>query len=121
MRVGAGIFPTGKLNNIGETLQRVGHEFGVTTGRKRRCGWLDLVMLKYSYMINHFTSIAITKLDILDNFEEIKIGIGYIHKGKKFSSFPASLEILDGVEVEYLTLPGWKSLLPVRETLLTPF
>nr|XP_039259104.1 adenylosuccinate synthetase-like [Styela clava] len=107
-RVGAGPFPTEQCNEIGDTLQEVGKEFGVTTGRRRRCGWLDLVMVKYAHVINNLSSIALTKLDILDNFEELKIGIAYTHKGEKLPQFPATLEVLRDVEVEYLTLPGWK-------------
>lgn len=106
-RVGHGGFPTELKDDTGDKMQRIGKEFGVTTGRKRRCGWLDLVMIKYSHMINNFTSLVIAKLDILDTFEEVKIGISYKHKGKSLESFPASVEILDEIEVEYITLPGW--------------
>ncbi|WAR18603.1 PURA-like protein [Mya arenaria] len=92
----------------GELLVNRGHEYGVTTGRTRRVGWLDMVMLRYSQMINGFTGIAITKLDILDVFEEIKIGIAYDINGKQITdSFPATDEELKQVEVEYLTMPGW--------------
>lgn len=76
-RVGEGPFPTEQLNANGEKLQEIGAEFGVTTGRKRRCGWLDLVILKYSTLINGYTSLNITKLDVLDTFKEIPIGISY--------------------------------------------
>lgn len=107
-RVGEGPFPTEQLNEVGETLQNVGAEFGVTTGRKRRCGWLDLVVLKYSAAINGYTSLNITKLDVLDNFPEISIGIKYKLNGKELSSFPEDLHDLAKVEVEYKTLPGWK-------------
>uniref|UniRef100_F6QF37 Adenylosuccinate synthetase n=2 Tax=Ciona intestinalis TaxID=7719 RepID=F6QF37_CIOIN len=106
-RVGAGPFPTEQLNEIGDTLQKVGHEFGVTTGRPRRCGWLDLVIVKYSHVLNNLTSVAITKLDILDGFDEIKIGVAYKHNGKPLPLFPASLEVLSEVEVDYITMPGW--------------
>ncbi|XP_071833646.1 adenylosuccinate synthetase isozyme 1 A-like [Apostichopus japonicus] len=108
-RVGDGAFPTEQLNGTGETLQVKGQEFGVTTKRKRRCGWLDVVLLKYTQMINGFTALAVTKLDILDGFEEIKIGVAYKHDGKALESFPASQKVLKDVEVEYETLPGWKS------------
>jgi adenylosuccinate synthase len=87
-RVGAGPFPTELLDNIGEQLQTVGHEYGTTTGRKRRCGWLDIVVLKYSHMINDYTSINLTKLDVLDSLDEIKIGVGYRYQGKLLESFP---------------------------------
>lgn len=108
-RVGAGPFPTEQLNDIGTHLQEVGHEYGTTTGRRRRCGWLDLVVLKYSTLINGYTSINITKLDILDQLEEIKVGIAYKVDGKPLPSFPADLSILDKVEVEYKTFKGWKN------------
>ncbi|KAK7203814.1 Adenylosuccinate synthase [Myxozyma melibiosi] len=108
-RVGAGPFPTEQLNEVGETLQDVGAEYGVTTGRKRRCGWLDLVVLKYSARINGFTSINITKLDVLDGFEEIKVAVAYHYKGQRLTSFPEDLRVVEKVEVEYVTLQGWKT------------
>ncbi|CAL8286211.1 unnamed protein product [Lota lota] len=108
-RVGIGAFPTEQVNAVGELLQTRGHEVGVTTGRKRRCGWLDLVILKYAHMINGFTAIALTKLDILDVLDEIKVGIAYKINGKRIPHFPANLEVLQKVEVEYETFPGWKA------------
>lgn len=108
-RVGIGAFPTEQLNAVGELLQTRGHEVGVTTGRKRRCGWLDLVILKYAHMINGFTGIALTKLDILDVLDEIKVGVAYKINGKRVPYFPANMEVLQKVEVEYETFPGWKS------------
>ncbi|ODQ64862.1 Adenylosuccinate synthetase [Nadsonia fulvescens var. elongata DSM 6958] len=108
-RVGAGPFPTEQLNEVGEHLQTVGAEFGVTTGRKRRCGWLDLVVLKYSTFVNGYTSLNITKLDVLDKLPEIKVGIQYRHNGKVLESFPEDLNVLEKVEVEYVTLPGWNT------------
>uniref|UniRef100_A0A8C6V6T8 Adenylosuccinate synthetase n=1 Tax=Naja naja TaxID=35670 RepID=A0A8C6V6T8_NAJNA len=107
-RVGIGAFPTEQNNDIGELLQTRGKEFGVTTGRKRRCGWLDLVLLRYAHMINGFTALALTKLDILDVFPEIKIGIAYRLNNKIIPHFPANQEVLNKVEVQYETLPGWK-------------
>ncbi|XP_034284120.2 adenylosuccinate synthetase isozyme 2 isoform X2 [Pantherophis guttatus] len=107
-RVGIGAFPTEQNNEIGELLQTRGKEFGVTTGRKRRCGWLDLVLLRYAHMINGFTALALTKLDILDVFPEIKIGIAYRSDNKIIPHFPANQEVLNKVEVQYETLPGWK-------------
>ncbi|RLV83547.1 Adenylosuccinate synthetase [Meyerozyma sp. JA9] len=107
-RVGEGPFPTEQLNEVGEKLQDIGAEFGVTTGRKRRCGWLDLVVMKYSTAINGYTSLNITKLDVLDTFKEIKVGVSYTYKGKKLESFPEDLNVLKNVEVEYVTLPGWE-------------
>uniref|UniRef100_A0A8C2FS24 Adenylosuccinate synthetase n=1 Tax=Cyprinus carpio TaxID=7962 RepID=A0A8C2FS24_CYPCA len=94
---------------VGELLQTRGHEVGVTTGRKRRCGWLDLVILKYAHMINGFTALALTKLDILDVLEEIKVGVAYKINGKRIPYFPANMEVLQKVEVEYETFSGWKT------------
>ena len=108
-RVGSGPFPTEQINEIGEKLQVYGREFGVTTGRRRRCGWLDLVMCRYSNAINYYTALNLTKLDILDDFDEIKVAVAYRLDGKELESFPADLEVLERVEVVYETLPGWKS------------
>ena len=79
-RVGDGPFPSEQLNEAGESLQKIGHEFGVTTGRKRRCGWLDIPVIRYSAAINGFTSVALTKLDVLDSFKEIQIAVAYHHE-----------------------------------------
>ncbi|KAK2810050.1 hypothetical protein FQN50_003244 [Emmonsiellopsis sp. PD_5] len=108
-RVGSGPFPTEQLNPTGEKLQTTGREFGVTTGRKRRCGWLDMVMCRYSNAINHYTAINLTKLDILDDFEEIEVAVAYRLDGEVLDSFPAQAEVLERVEVEYVKLPGWKA------------
>ena len=108
-RVGGGPFPTEQINEIGEKMQSVGREWGVTTGRKRRCGWLDLVILKYSTAINHYTSLNLTKLDILDDFDEIKVATAYKVDGEELPSFPATNEVLSKVEIVYKTFPGWKS------------
>nr|XP_005899489.1 PREDICTED: adenylosuccinate synthetase isozyme 1 [Bos mutus] len=108
-RVGIGAFPTEQINEIGDLLQSRGHEWGVTTGRKRRCGWLDLMILRYAHMVNGFTALALTKLDILDALDEIKVGVAYKLGGKRIPYFPANQEILQKVEVEYETLPGWKA------------
>ncbi|RCK63811.1 Adenylosuccinate synthetase [Candida viswanathii] len=107
-RVGEGPFPTEQLNEVGETLQDVGAEYGVTTGRKRRCGWLDLVVLKYSNQINGYTSLNITKLDVLDKFKEIEVGVAYKLNGKELPSFPEDLIDLAKVEVVYKKFPGWQ-------------
>ncbi|KAL9002216.1 MAG: hypothetical protein Q9188_004850, partial [Gyalolechia gomerana] len=96
-RVGGGPFPTEQLNEDGESLQRLGREYGVTTGRKRRCGWLDLVLLKYSCAVNHYTALNLTKLDILDSFPTIKVGTAYKDTltGDILDSFPADLDVLE--------------------------
>lgn len=112
-RVGAGPFPTELLDADGERLQSIGKEFGVTTGRKRRCGWLDLVAVKYSHAINGYTQLNLTKLDVLDDFEEIKVGVGYVvgegDDEHMLHTFPADLSILQSARVKYHVLPGWKS------------
>lgn len=107
-RVGGGPFPTEQLGEVGTKLQEVGREFGVTTGRRRRCGWLDLVVVKYSHEVNGYTAINLTKLDILDDFEEIKVAIGYSYNGQPLESFPANGRVLADVQVQYKTFPGWK-------------
>jgi len=108
-RVGNGPFPTELENDIGETLRKTGGEYGATTGRPRRCGWLDLFSLKYSVMINGIESIALTKLDVLDDFEEIRVCVGYKYNGKPLKSFPLDLCTIEDIEPMYETLPGWKS------------
>ncbi len=107
-RVGSGPFPTEQLNEVGNKLQEIGHEFGVTTGRKRRCGWLDLVVVKYGHEVNGYTAINLTKLDILDSFDEIKVAVGYSYDGQPLESFPANGKILANLDVEYKVFPGWK-------------
>ncbi|OGU13218.1 MAG: adenylosuccinate synthase [Ignavibacteria bacterium GWB2_35_12] len=107
-RVGNGPFPTEQKNEIGEKLRATGVEFGSTTGRPRRCGWLDLVALKYSVMINGISEIAITKLDVLDDFDEIKLCTKYSINGKEISYFPADCPSLEKIIPIYETLPGWK-------------
>ncbi|XP_059096718.1 adenylosuccinate synthetase-like [Tigriopus californicus] len=108
-RVGGGPFLTEQCNEIGEFLQRHGHEVGVTTGRNRRCGWLDIPLLRFTSMVNGYTAIALTKLDILDLMDEIKMGVGYVKDGQKLDYFPGSNQDFEGVSVEYETFPGWKS------------
>lgn len=107
-RVGGGPFPTEQLNEVGTKLQEVGREFGVTTGRRRRCGWLDLVVVKFSHEVNGYTAINLTKLDILDDFDGIKVAIGYSYNGQALDSFPANGRVLANVDVQYKTFPGWK-------------
>ncbi|XP_038206434.1 adenylosuccinate synthetase [Zerene cesonia] len=106
-RVGDGPFPTELHDEMGKLLQERGHEVGVTTRRVRRCGWLDLVVVQYTASVNGYTSLCLTKLDILDNLEEIKVGVAYKLNGKKIDYFPSSMTELSAVEVEYVTLPGW--------------
>ncbi|KAM7132176.1 LOW QUALITY PROTEIN: adenylosuccinate synthetase isozyme 2-like [Molossus nigricans] len=107
-RVGVGAFPTEQDNEIGELLQTRHGEFGVITGRKTRCGWLDLVLLKYASMINRFTVLALTKLDILDMLMEIEVGVAYKLHYEIIPHFAANQEVLNKV-VQYKTLPGWNT------------
>ena len=106
-RVGAGPFPTELEDETGERLREAGAEFGATTGRPRRCGWLDLFALKYSAMINGIDELVLTKLDVLDTFEEIRICTGYEVDGKLLKYFPSDCETLDRVTPIYETLEGW--------------
>lgn len=106
-RVGNGPFPTELLDEVGEKLRRTGAEFGATTGRPRRCGWFDAFLVRYSSLINGIDTVAITKLDVLSNFREIKVCTGYELNGKPLKSFPTDAEKLDAVKPIYETLPGW--------------
>ena len=106
-RVGNGPFPTELSNELGEKLRTKGNEIGVVTGRKRRCGWLDSVLLKYAVKLSSINGIALTKLDVLDNFKEIKICIGYRLGDKKLETLPKSLDYINKVEPIYETLMGW--------------
>ncbi|KAN0075059.1 Adenylosuccinate synthetase [Elaphomyces granulatus] len=108
-RVGGGPFLTEQLNKDGDKLQSIGKEFGVTTGRRRRTGWLDLVQVLLAHEVNSFTALNLTKLDVLDTFEEIQVGIAYTVDGTKLDSFPAGKKILDKVQVKYQTFRGWKT------------
>lgn len=107
-RVGNGPFPTELNDEVGRKLQDVGHEFGATTGRARRCGWLDLVALKYTAMINGFTELTITKLDVMTGLDEIKVCTAYRYNGKETTRFPSEVQTLENVEPVYTSMPGWK-------------
>jgi len=112
-RVGKGPFPTEleEGDEFGDRMCKVGHEYGTTTGRRRRCGWLDIPLVQYSALVNAYTSINVTKLDILNDFEEIKIGVQYKLSGEPLppGMMPCTLADLSKVTVEYETLPGWES------------
>jgi len=107
-RVGNGPFPTELTDDDGEMLRKIGHEYGAT-GRPRRCGWFDAFLVRYSAMVNGIDSVAITKLDVLSSFDDIKICTGYKLNGKTIKSFPTDVERLLSVTPIYKTLPGWKS------------
>lgn len=107
-RVGAGTFPTELLDERGERIRERGHEYGTTTGRPRRCGWLDAVALRYSARVNGLTGLCIGHLDVLAGFETVQIGVAYRKNGVRLTEFPAGdVSHLDGCEPEYETLPGW--------------
>ncbi|MEL6547744.1 MAG: adenylosuccinate synthase, partial [Myxococcota bacterium] len=108
-RVGAGPFPTELLNDLGDKLQKDGHEFGTTTGRSRRCGWLDAVALRYALRTNGMTHVALTKLDVLDDFDEVGICTAYELDGERITRFPSRVDELERVKPVYEMLPGWKS------------
>ena len=106
-RVGDGPFPTELLDETGDTIRRAGNEYGSTTGRPRRCGWLDLVAVKYSAALNGITHLAITLLDVLSAVEEIKICVGYEIDGQRVDEFPMSQTDLHHAQPVYKELPGW--------------
>jgi len=107
-RVGSGPFPTELENAMGEHLRERGREYGATTGRARRCGWMDTLVVRHAVRVNGFTSIALTKLDVLDTLDEIKICVGYKHKGKLYKEMPSSLEVLEQCTPQYISMPGGK-------------
>ena len=108
-RVGNGPFPTEQNNNTGELLGKIGHEFGVVTGRKRRCGWFDAVMVSYAIKLSGVNGIALTKLDVLDTFKEIKICIGYKLNNKIIKTVPETYTEMNKVKPVYEVLKGWQS------------
>ena len=106
-RVGGGPFPTELFDDDGKKLQSIGKELGATTGRVRRCGWFDIVAAKYSASINGLTGIALTKLDILDNFETIHVCTHYEFRNKKITELSSVLNYLDEVTPVYKQFKGW--------------
>ncbi len=108
-RVGNGPFPTEIHGEMGDYLQKKGEEFGATTGRPRRCGWLDTMALKYALRINGIKKVVLTKPDVLDSIEEIKVCTGYLYKGAQLRSFPTESWILEKIKPIYQTIRGWKN------------
>lgn len=106
-RVGAGPFPTELTNKTGEKLREVGNEFGATTGRPRRCGWFDTVIAKYAIRLNGLAAVNLTKIDVLSGISKIKIGVSYLHQGRKLNSPSSALDVLGKCEVEYFEMEGW--------------
>ncbi len=109
-RVGEGPFPTELKEGIGEGLRKTGNEYGTTTGRPRRCGWIDLVILKYAKMVNGLTELAVTKLDVLDGIGPLKLCVAYEINGKRIENFPSLSEILSRVKPVYTEMEGWGKL-----------
>ncbi|MDE6573553.1 MAG: adenylosuccinate synthetase, partial [Duncaniella sp.] len=106
-RVGSGPFPTELFDETGKRIRDLGHEYGAVTGRERRCGWIDLVALRYAIMINGVTQLIMMKSDVLDGFDEIKACVAYNIDGEETRRFPYSID--EGIEPVYVTLPGWKT------------
>jgi adenylosuccinate synthase len=107
-RVGAGPFPTECLDEVGEVLVERGHEFGTNTGRRRRCGWFDAVMMRQAVRVNSLSEVALTKLDVLDTFETVKVCVAYEAGGERFIHPPYHQSTFHQVVPVYEELPGWK-------------
>ncbi len=107
-RVGSGPFPTELFDETGKKIRDIGHEYGAVTGRERRCGWIDLVALKYSIMLNGVTQLIMMKSDVLDDFDEIKACVAYEIDGERTDRFPFSIESAE-LKPVYVTMPGWKT------------
>ena len=110
-RVGSGPFPTEVFGEVGDRIVEIGAEFGTVTGRRRRPGWLDLVMLRHAVRVNSLTDIALTKLDVLDDFDTIRVCTGYRLDGRELDGYPDDARILDRVECVWDELPGWRTTL----------
>jgi adenylosuccinate synthase len=108
-RVGAGPFPTELDGDLGDQLVDLGHEFGTVTGRRRRTGWLDLPMLRHAVRLNSLTELALTKLDVLDTFDTVKVGTEYEVNGRAIAHYPDRLDLLGAVTARYVELAGWKT------------
>ena len=108
-RVGSGPFPSELLGELGDKIVDIGHEFGTVTGRRRRPGWLDLVMLRHAVRLNSLTEIALTKLDVLDTFSTVRVCVGYELNGKEISGYPDDSQILGQVVAKYVDIPGWNT------------
>ncbi|MFQ5508061.1 MAG: adenylosuccinate synthase [Leptospirillia bacterium] len=107
-RVGSGPFPTELHDEVGERLRSQGGEFGATTGRPRRCGWFDAVAVRYAVRVNGIAGIALTKLDVLDGFESLRICVGYRIRGEEITEFPSDPMLLEEIEPIYEDMPGWQ-------------
>ena len=107
-RVGAGPFPTELACDVGQHLGEKGHEFGATTGRSRRCGWFDAVLMRRSRQVNGLSSLCLTKLDVLDGLKELKICNGYKYNGQELTVAPVGADALQQCEPIYEIMPGWE-------------
>jgi len=108
-RVGAGPFPTELTDDLGDALVDIGREYGTVTGRRRRAGWLDCVMLRHAVRLNSLTELALTKLDVLDTFATVRVCTGYRLGGEVLSGYPDRSDVLERVEPTYVDLPGWQA------------
>ena len=108
-RVGGGPFPTEALDGVGDQIRKRGNEFGAVTGRPRRCGWFDAPLLRYTAEINGFDSIVVTKLDVLDEFEEIPVCVAYRRGGRELAEMPSTVAEIETVEPVYESVPGWRT------------
>jgi len=107
-RVGGGPLPSEIGGKLEDEIREKGYEFGASTGRPRRCGWFDAVVARYAVRVNGFDSLALTKLDVLDELAEIKVCAAYRHEARTLEEFPADLSVLEACEPVYETLPGWR-------------
>src|SRR5438445_2617500 len=120
-RVGTGPLPSEIGGELEQQIREKGHEYGASTGRPRRCGWFDSVVVRYSARVNGFDTLALTKLDVLDELAELKVCTGYRADGATVTEFPADLTVLEGAEPVYETLPGWRaSTAGIRDFALLP-
>jgi len=108
-RVGGGPFPTEALDGVGDLIRKRGNEFGAVTGRPRRCGWFDAPLLRYTAEINGFDSMVVTKLDVLDEFEEIPVCVAYRRNGREIAEMPSTTAEIETIEPVYESVPGWKT------------
>jgi adenylosuccinate synthase len=108
-RVGGGPFPTEALDGVGDRIRKRGNEFGAVTGRPRRCGWFDAPLLRYTAEINGFDSIVVTKLDVLDEFDEIPVCVAYRRSGRELTEMPSTVAEIETVEPVYESVPGWRT------------
>jgi adenylosuccinate synthase len=108
-RVGEGPFPTELTDALGEEIRTRGQEYGASTGRPRRCGWFDAVVVHYARMVNNLDTLVVTKLDVLDTLDEIKVCTGYRYKGELLRTFPPEIRVLEQCRPEYRVVRGWRA------------